>query len=233
MSKYAQEGSSESEQKYTRPIHLFIVFLCAIFIFEFLLMLLFSYLPPVTLISQALFDSLLLTLLTTFLIYYVVIGPMLRNVNELKAARKELNSAHEELEDRVEERTKNLQEANWKLEKEFEEHKKTETALSKSEGQFKSLSRQFNTLLDAIPDSILLLTPDLHVLWANKSSIYLRGDENQDYSGLHCYEMWQKNARYCDGCPPARSFKTGDIVQETISSEDGRIIGRVQWRPKL
>ncbi|CAN1212101.1 hypothetical protein TUMEXPCC7403_17985 [Tumidithrix helvetica PCC 7403] len=69
------------------------------------------------------------------------------DITERKLAEIELKLAKEELESKVRERTSQLMAANFSLQMEIEEHKRTETALSQSEAQHLAL-------LNAIPDLI-------------------------------------------------------------------------------
>ncbi|MEE3715335.1 PAS domain S-box protein [Tumidithrix elongata RA019] len=72
------------------------------------------------------------------------------DITERKLAEIELKLAKEELESKVRERTSELMAANFSLQMEIEEHKRTEAALSQSEVQHLAL-------LNAIPDLIFRL----------------------------------------------------------------------------
>lgn len=54
--------------------------------------------------------------------------------------------------------------------KTISQREKGEAALCESEGKFKSLSQEFNALLNAIPDTLILLSPDMKVIWANQGA---------------------------------------------------------------
>ena len=107
----------------------------------------------------------------------------------------------------------------WNL---LQERKQAEDALRKSEAQFRQLSSQFNALLDAIPDSITLQSPDLKVLWANNSAAARQQRKPEELVGLHCYEFW-KRIKPCDNCPVQKSFRTGEAALAIITAPEGRI----------
>ena len=82
-----------------------------------------------------------------------------------------LAAAYDDMERRVEVRTAELSTANRKLQEENADRQRAETSLIMSEGEYKRLTAQFRTLLDAIPDSIILISPEQRVVWANKGAL--------------------------------------------------------------
>jgi signal transduction histidine kinase/DNA-binding response OmpR family regulator len=107
----------------------------------------------------------------------------------------------------------------WSL---LQERRRTEDALRKSESRFRQLSGQFNALLDAIPDSITLQSPDLKVLWANNSAAAWQKKKPEELVGRHCYEFWHHKSEPCDRCPVLKSFRTCDEALEIITAPNGR-----------
>ncbi len=89
------------------------------------------------------------------------------------------------------------------------DRKIVEEQIMQSEEQFKKLSQEFNALLDAIPDNIVLLDSDLKILWANKASSQKFNKENNMLEGEHCYEMCCNIVSPCEDCPALISFKSG------------------------
>ena len=124
------------------------------------------------------------------------------NALERKRADKELGIAHDELEKRVKERTAELVSLNKKLSKEIEERKWIETILRNSEHDFRELSQQFKTLLDAISEPLLLLNTDLNVKWRNSSASSLFKSNEVDIYLKYCKDL-------DPACPCKRSFKSG------------------------
>ncbi len=148
--------------------------------------------------------------LSVWLSAVIAVGLMLSN-HEMQRRRAEeaLKEARDRLEERVRERTGELKAANEYLQQEIIERKQAGEALRKSEGEFQRLSQQFHTLLDAITDSLTLLSPDLRVLWWNKGALYSSVKNVPDPSGLHCYALLHKRTAPCEGCPALRSLSTG------------------------
>jgi DNA-binding response OmpR family regulator len=108
----------------------------------------------------------------------------------------------------------------WSL---LQERRQTEYALRKSEAKFRQLYGQFNALLDAIPDSITLQSPDLKVLWANNSAAAWQQKKPEALVGLHCHEFWHHRSEPCDHCPVLKSFRTGNESFEIFTTPNGRI----------
>lgn len=103
------------------------------------------------------------------------------------------------------------------------ERKQGETALCESEDKFKSLSQEFNALLNAIPDTLILLSPDMKVIWANAGASIGLGKDVSELTGQSCYHLWHNRNAPCDVCPVKKSFRTGEMENATISSPDGRL----------
>lgn len=95
-----------------------------------------------------------------------------------------------------------------------------EATLKESEKNFRELSQQFHTLLDAIPDMLLLLSPDLRVLWANRYAAFRLGMETSAMKGKYCYELWHRRYMQCEDCHVRRTFQTGEaeISQRTTAN---------------
>jgi PAS domain S-box-containing protein len=101
--------------------------------------------------------------------------------------------------------------------------KKTEAALEAGEKEYRRLYQQFNALLDAIPDSIMLLDRDRKILWANRPTADAVGTPKGSLAGRICHEFWCGEEKPCDPCPIARTFSSGGPVSETITDSGGRI----------
>ena len=110
--------------------------------------------------------------------------------------------------------------------------KEIEKELRDNETHLQSLSRQFQGVLEAIPDRILILDRDMRVVWLNwpeESIDPSSGLQNQD---LRCYQLPGVNcgpsadlgSPLCDSCPVRKSFDTGrtETVQKELS--DGRTL---------
>jgi len=105
------------------------------------------------------------------------------------------------------------------------ERKRAEVALRESEDNFRSLSQEFNALLDAIPDNLTLQSSDLKLHWVNKGAANVLGKEVSDLTGQYCYKLWHDRSTPCpiESCPVQRSFLTGNPESGYTSTPDGRV----------
>lgn len=97
--------------------------------------------------------------------------------------------------------------------------------IRKSEQHFMSLWEEFVALLNAIPEPLIFLDPDLSARWANKSAAAMRkGKGDQPVSVIpHCYEMLFGRSQPCENCPALECFRTAVPMNIQTSSDDGRI----------
>lgn len=105
------------------------------------------------------------------------------------------------------------------------ERRQGELALRQSELQYKRLSQEFEALLDGIPDALLLLAPDLRVIWANAASQRHLAGENPGRSRQFCSDFCASGTHECGRCPVARSFGTGSMEDGVIRHPEGSIWG--------
>lgn len=111
------------------------------------------------------------------------------DVSIRKHAEYELSRIHEELERRVEERT---------------------AELSESESRFRRLSQEFHTLLNAISDTLILLSPEMDVLWTNVGKPLGLNETASDGIGQYCSKLLHDLAATAEDCPIKRCFKTAE-----------------------
>jgi len=85
-----------------------------------------------------------------------------------------------------------------------------EQALRQSEKRFKRLFREYQTLLDGIPDSIALIAPDCTVLRTNLSTAEMTNLPVRKIPGKTCCSLWEDCSCRQEECPVMASFRTGD-----------------------
>ena len=103
------------------------------------------------------------------------------------------------------------------------EQAQKQAALNKSLAQFRNLSQEFRGLLDAIPDSLMLIDRDMKVLWANSTASELLGIAVNGLGGQYCYNLWCDRTTPCEPCPVLHCLESGAPWSETVIRPDGRI----------
>ncbi|MCE5313081.1 MAG: response regulator [Nitrospiraceae bacterium] len=103
------------------------------------------------------------------------------------------------------------------------ERKKTETILLEREEKYRNLSDRFNTLLEANPDVVMVLSPEMNVVWANKAASDIFGETMNEIVSKKCCDLWYKGGAACTDCFAKKSLETGSLEDYTIESHDSRI----------
>ena len=125
-----------------------------------------------------------------------------------------------------------VKKANEELQKEVELRRSMEKSLWESEAashanaeKYRNLYQEFQALLDAIPDILVLLTPDLKAIWANRAYAARAGKENDPVSlvGQLCHRELHHREEPCDGCPAPNAFNFGQPWTSVISTATGEI----------
>ncbi len=147
-----------------------------------------------------------------------------RDITGRKKVEEELERHREHLVDMVEERTVELKTAVQLLTNEINVRKQAEETLKRSEERFRRLSREFHTLLDAMPDTLILLSPDLEVMWANKAAAAGIGKPAEGLTGLPCFSLLYGRSAPCDDCYALRSFASGYAEHSQLLTPSGRLV---------
>ncbi|RJR43218.1 MAG: PAS domain S-box protein [Deltaproteobacteria bacterium] len=101
--------------------------------------------------------------------------------------------------------------------------KEAEAALRESESKYRSLYQEFQGILNAIPDGVFLLSPDLKVVWANGLAALPLNAELSDFTGQPCYQVRHGRSTPCDVCPVRECLATGKPASGESTTPDGRI----------
>lgn len=148
----------------------------------------------------------------------------LRRTNEqLQAQAGELRLHREHLLELVEARTGELTAANEELQREVTERRKALVALEESRDKFEKLSTEFHTLLDAIPDALTLLSPELKIVWANRGAAAMFGRPISSLIGEPCRELWNGGILPENDHPAAQAFHREKVESVQIQAPDGTI----------
>ncbi|GFE61969.1 PAS domain-containing protein [Geobacter sp. AOG2] len=103
------------------------------------------------------------------------------------------------------------------------ERKQAEEQLRTSAAEFRRISQEFNSLLDAIPDGLMLLDRELHILWGNRAATRDVGAAGEGQAGRRCYVLWDGRTEPCGSCPVPRCFESGSPEEAVIVNSDGRV----------
>jgi signal transduction histidine kinase len=154
------------------PLGLLFSIALSIFVYEAILMLLFSFFPSLSGWLKTLLDPTLLVVLLSPTLYFFLFRPMTRHLRERRRAEERLENAHEELELRVSERTAELAEKNEELKREFQKRWQAEdklnwefrvnAALSELYAPLISPSSSIETIAKVILDRAKALTGSEH-----------------------------------------------------------------------
>jgi len=98
--------------------------------------------------------------------------------------------------------------------------------LVKNEEKFRKLSHEFNTLLDAIPDRLVLLSPDMKILWSNRAFDSEMNDRCNPDCEQHCYRICCNLPAPCENCPVMKSFQTCKEESAQVRDSDGRVFDK-------
>lgn len=102
------------------------------------------------------------------------------------------------------------------------ERKQAEKTLKKSEQDYRLLYKQFRGLLNAMPDTIMLISADLTIVWANQGA----RSQFTDYGNLHnqyCFNALDGRNQPCASCPVQRCFESGKHEEQLVYGGDGRV----------
>lgn len=102
--------------------------------------------------------------------------------------------------------------------------RRAEMRLRESEQNYRQLSQQFQIILDGIPDSLTLISPDMKVQWSNKGAGAPFGATLRTIPGEYCCEMLYNRSSLCDNCPAIKAFKTGLAEESVITTPDDRTL---------
>ena len=127
-----RQPSGDESKRPPSPRRLLIVTALAVFLGEFLVMLLLAVLPPMATIVEALADGAMITALAAPFLYLFLFRPMQEHIQVRTKAEQESRTLNDRLEALVAERTEDLTQTNRRLSREIEEHRRTADSLRRN-----------------------------------------------------------------------------------------------------
>ncbi len=145
------------------------------------------------------------------------------DITERKRLEDVIHHAHDQLEEHVRERTAELVGANAQLSREILERQQTQTALQVERDNFRKLSQEFDTLLNAISDTLVLFSPDMEILWTNcgnaqQLNVPLSGEVRQ-----YCHELLHDLSPPSLSAPVTRCFNTRQM-EVSLVTHNGAVL---------
>ena len=145
------------------------------------------------------------------------------DITDRKRAETALRQAHDELEERVRERTAELVRANAQLSREILERQQSQTALQTERDNFRKLSQEFHTLLNAIGDTLVLLSPDMEILWTNCGNAHQSNETLSKGVSQYCHELLHDLSTPSEDSPVTRCFNTGE-EEVSVVTHNGAVL---------
>lgn len=101
--------------------------------------------------------------------------------------------------------------------------KRLHDELLKSEAMYKSISKEYNDLLDLIPDRVHVVSADLKILWANKNICNRLKKPFSEIAGEYCYKLFYKRSDPCEGCPAIQTLQTAEPATSYRTDSNDKI----------
>ena len=97
------------------------------------------------------------------------------------------------------------------------------TELEKSRENLLKTRNQLQSILSAIKDGIMLLDPNLEIIYAN-DTIKKWYPDKSEFENSICYQKFHDRDRPCNSCPTLRTMKTKNVEKEIVSeARDNKI----------
>lgn len=185
------------------PLYLLFILAVSTFIVETLLMVIFSFLPPLTVWVQALLDGAFLVILFFPCLYFFSFRPMMQYLARREETEMILQQTNADLENRVQERTATLLQTNQELQVEIAERKRAESEIQ-SQARFP----------EEDPNPIIRVTWSGEVMYANKPGRMLLS-EWQGVRDTQLSSHWQEwvewlAAVYASGSDQSSDWQIGE-----------------------
>jgi PAS domain S-box-containing protein len=99
--------------------------------------------------------------------------------------------------------------------------KSMETALRESEAKYRMLYQDFEALFNGLPDALVVISPDMKIVWSNRTAAELLRLQPSELQGRNCCELWDGHEIACRKCSFTRCFATGSVEMQDIQTSSG------------
>ncbi|MCE5243584.1 MAG: ATP-binding protein [Syntrophobacteraceae bacterium] len=124
------------------------------------------------------------------------------DISARKEAEEDLIRAHDELKIRIAQRT---------------------AELSENERKFRKLSQEFHTLLNAISDTLILISPEMEVLWTNGERALDLNEMVSDVAGQYGYKLLYNRSAFSEDSLITRCFDTAE-KEVAVVTHNGAVL---------
>lgn len=193
------------------PVQLLGLTALAIFVGEALIMFVMPLVEPMGVTLRAVLDAVSLTLLASPFLYYLLFRPMVRHLDDRRAAELALRELNQSLEQRVADRTDELRRSNKALVREIQERKSTEDRI-----------RRTNAFIQRLIESApcLMATIDVNSLTCN----YVNG-RIEDFLGLSPETLVAGGGTFFDAvAAPATRERCRAMIRDIAVAPEGEIV---------
>ena len=111
--------------------------------------------------------------------------------------------------------------------------KLAEELLRQQKERYQKISLENQALLDAIPDCIAMVSPEMRVVWANTACVHALRKGLDQIVGQPCFALWHGRNEVCEECPVIECFRTGSMVTQSIASSAAGVTLEVKAVPVL
>ena len=113
------------------------------------------------------------------------------------------------------------------LQREIDEHKRTEKSLRESEEHYRAL-------VNTIPHGITVMDPEHRILMINEAQANIYQHPPEWFIGRFCYEVFEKRQQVCPHCPGVASLRSGQVEHteaEGVLDDGSRVSVRLHTAP--
>lgn len=91
-----------------------------------------------------------------------------------------------------------------------------------AENRIRQSEERLRTILNNLTSNVVLLSPDLNVLWANEAALDESGHDLGTIHGHECYKVHFENEKICDECPVKKALISKKVEEKVFKTEEGR-----------